>query len=399
VGESAEVEVSYAPQEAGSHQGGVDYFSNDLLSDVGTHLTGTVALRGESAPLFCDVQITPPVLDFGVAEIGTGKDSGLSLFNVGNGNCVLTLVELLANSVDDEFSLTSAPASGSLIEPAQSVRIELRYDPVDRGQDTGSLRLLVNDRDSDEIHVDLKAFGIFPGGEGPVAVCSVDPASAMPFETLRWYGDQSFDTNDRPIDEYQWSIAAFPDGSAATLVGDGPIRTTEADLAGDYTAQLVVVNDLGQVSEPCLATATVIPTEDLWIEMYWTHAGDDMDLHLLAPDGVPRSESDCYYINCDEGQVLDWGVEGYDGDDPHLDLDDIAGTGPENVNIADPADGVYTVFVHDFHISVYEDPNPVTVKVYIDGELVETFVHDMLGEGFEWYVCEIDWASRTVTPL
>jgi len=43
-------------------------------------------------------------------------------------------------------------------------------------------------------------------------------------------------------------VVSFPGGSAAQLIGLGANRTTEVDLAGTYTAQLVVVNDIGQVS-------------------------------------------------------------------------------------------------------------------------------------------------------
>jgi hypothetical protein len=350
-------------------------------------------------PLACDIQVTPAVVDFGVIEIGQTGEMELAVFNVGNDTCVIDLIELDGNTAEEEFELLQAPDPGAGLEPEESVVISLGYSPVDRGQDAGFMTIWVNDKDTDKLIVNLNGFGIFPGGEGPVAICSVDPTTSVPFETLHWYGDQSFDTNGHPITDYQWSIDAFPAGSAATLVGTGPVRTTEVDLAGDYTAQLVVVNDLGQVSDPCTATATITPTEDLWIEMYWTHAGDDFDLHLLAPDGSPRTESDCYYINCDEGATLDWGVEGYDGDDPSLDLDDIAGTGPENINIADPADGIYTVLVHDYPISAYQGANPVTVKIYIDGVLEATLTEAISGENYEWYVCEIDWASRTITPL
>ena len=71
----------------------------------------------------------------------------------------------------------------------------------------------------------------------------------------------------------------------------------------------------------------------------------------------------------------------------------------ENINIAAPADGVYTVFVHDFPGSRYLGGNPVTVNVYIDGALVNTFSETISGEDDDWYVCEIDWPSGTVTPL
>ena len=56
-----------------------------------------------------------------------------------------------------------------------------------------------------------------------------------------------------------------------------------------------------------------------------------MDLHLVAPGGVPRTDTDCYFETC-VGGGSDWGVVGESSDDPALDLDDIDNTGPENTD-------------------------------------------------------------------
>ena len=50
------------------------------------------------------------------------------------------------------------------------------------------------------------------------------------------------------------------------------------DLAGTYVAELVVYNEYGRASQPCFAELTVIPEENLWIEMFWDRPNDDMDL-------------------------------------------------------------------------------------------------------------------------
>ncbi|HUU03812.1 MAG TPA: choice-of-anchor D domain-containing protein [Myxococcota bacterium] len=402
VGESVDVQVQYLPPTDGSDAGGVDIFSNDMVSDPVSHLTGTVALFGRAISQVCDLQVVPFVGSFGVVEIGAPATVDLLVSNAGNGPCTLSDSDISANTPDGEFSVVSEPAADTVIDPGpgNEVTLSVGYDPIDRGQDTGTLSLYVNDKDTDEVRVDLNAFGNWPGGDGPIAICSVDPQTTVPLTTVRWLGNQSYDTNNRPIAVYRWSIVAFPAGSAATLVGIGANRSTQVDLAGSYTAQLVVENDIGQVSEPCTATTSVTPTQDLWIEMYWTHAGDDMDLHLLAPGGTPRTSSDCFFSNC-VGMFFtpDWGQLGYDGDDPHLDQDDIPHTGAENISIADPADGVYTVFVNDYPGSVYDPPNKVYVNVYIDGALVAGFDKDISGENVDWYVCEIDWPSGVITPL
>jgi len=398
VGSQVSVDVQYYPQTPGSDAGGADIFSSDITSDPATHLTGTVTLLGRSDPNVCDILATPFAVNFGSIEVGQAATTNLVLSNVGNDSCVIDRLEITQNTPNTEFSLITAPPPGTSFDPGDILQLGLGYNPTDHGQDVGVLSVFGNDKDTNEIRIDLNAFGLYPDGEGPIAICSVDPASAVPLTTITWYGDQSYDTNNRTITAYHWTIISFPAGSAARLIGTGANRYTEVDLAGTYIAELIVENDLGQMSRPCRAAATVTPTEDLWIEMYWTYSGDDMDLHLLSPGGLPRTSGDCYFMNCVGWFPPDWGVSGYDGDNPHLDLDDIPGTGPENINIADPAAGTYTVFVHDYPGSVNNTPNPVTVNIYVDGALVRTFNESVTTEDQDWYVCDIDWPSGTVTP-
>jgi hypothetical protein len=169
------------------------------------------------------------------------------------------------------------------------------------------------------------------------------------------------------------------------------------DVAGTYTVQLIIRTEDGRESEPCIVSTEAIPAESLWVEMYWTYANDDMDLHLLDDGGVFQNIfSDCYYANCPYG--LDWGTASFD-DDPFLDLDDIYNVGPENINIAHPANGTYTVIVHDYPGSSFMSSNDVTVNIYINGSLAWTDTRALVGESSAEYFASVSWPSGIIIPL
>jgi len=235
----------------------------------------------------------------------------------------------------------------------------------------------------------------------PVAVCSVtpNPTEAI-YGSADLIGTASWDPGGLPL-TYVWTGLTRPPGSSAGLPGGLPAQANRygfvPDVVGLYDFQLVVTNSDGVPSAPCVTTLEAIPAEELWVEMFWTVGGDDMDLHVVRNGGVGnmRTNQDCYYANCTNG--LSWGPGGPTGD-PRLDLDDIGGAGPENVNIHVPENIVYDVVVHDFPGSVYNGVNNVTVNIYLMGALAWTNTLGISGENQDVYFATIDWATLTVTP-
>ncbi|MBI5485842.1 MAG: hypothetical protein HY905_00770 [Deltaproteobacteria bacterium] len=74
---------------------------------------------------------------------------------------------------------------------------------------------------------------------------------------------------------------------------------------------------------------------------------------------------DCYYANCNAsyGAVLEWDAPGAE-DNPRLDLDDVEGHGPENINIDEPVIGSeYLVGVHYYDEAGW-GPSQVYVRIY-----------------------------------
>ena len=242
-----------------------------------------------------------------------------------------------------------------------------------------------------------------PDPDAPVAVCSVSPDVVRPItDSASFLGSESYDPAGLEL-EYDWKLVDRPVGSTANMpTGSGADRHGfAADLAGEYVAELTVTNSGGVASTPCEAILTAEPVEALWVEMFWEHAGDDMDLHLLAPGGALETSTDCYFANCKTtwGGGLDWGVPGDSSDDPILDLDDIPNTGPENINIDVPEDATYTVIVHDYPGSVFTAGNPVTVNIYLDGSLQWTDTRVISGEDTYTTFATIDVATSTVTSM
>jgi len=240
-----------------------------------------------------------------------------------------------------------------------------------------------------------------PDPDKPVAVCTVTPDKVRPLTgSATWDGSESYDPNGLELIDHDWTLVALPSGSTSTMPSGDSIRSPfVADMAGNYVAELVVVNEDGVESEPCTTTLQAEPSEALWVEMFWESAGDDMDLHLLAPGGtLESSTTDCYYATCAYSS-LDWGSPGDPSDDPALDLDDIPGTGPENINIESPEDDIYTVIVHDHTSQTFTAGNMVTVNVYLDGALEWTDSRLISGEDSYTRFARIDAAAGTVTGL
>jgi|GEM_PF-6409806 len=110
-------------------------------------------------------------------------------------------------------------------------------------------------------------------------------------------------------------------------------------------------NDYNNASYPdvCMGGSCVQGTPVARITLIWETAGADLDIHLLKPgstyDPAVRdgdNPGDCNYAN----KTPDWGTTGDDNDDPRLLLDDINGTGPEELILPRAGDtGNYLIWM------------------------------------------------------
>ena len=91
----------------------------------------------------------------------------------------------------------------------------------------------------------------------PVAVCSVTPEIiSPPFEQATWIGSDSYDPSGEEITQYNWVLVSEPEGSEVIMpVGAANRGPFIPVLAGEYIANLTVVNESGLTSDPCEAKA------------------------------------------------------------------------------------------------------------------------------------------------
>jgi len=377
----------------------------DCNDDVGEGLFVPVAGLGDGNPI-PDIYSLPESVEF--SDIDVGQISALHEIVIGNAGPGPLDVGDVTVSDPANFLLDAGLVPGIALAPGETESLTIQFAPQAQGNISGEISVSSNDPDDNPLLIPLFGTANAIGqGKNPTAVCGPDIISA-PFATEQLDGSGSVPL---PL-TYQW-VLTTPPGSTATL-DNYTIATPSItlDLAGTYSGELTVTNPAGD-TDSCTQNIEAIPNENFRIEMYWANSGDDMDLHLLEANdgagtsGLPRdADSDCYYSNCVTGGWMgatpDWGVAGVLDDDPALDLDDISGVGPENINITSPAlspyDGEYIVFVHDYPGSSFEPANDVTVNIYLNGVLTQSFNFQHVGEDDDYYVAKIHWPTGVITP-
>jgi len=371
-----------------------------------------------------DIYSQPQSVDFGTTVLGFDLPAQTVLV----GNAGPGLLEISEVILDDptHFSLEAGTLGSTGLATGQHDFLTVRFTPAYQG--TLAANILISSNDPDEAPYWIQLIGTAnpegiddppgdddddptpPGAGVPIAICGstqfANPLEVVTIESLSFHTgglSQTFSLS------YSWTLTP-PAGSATTLNGANTSSATTSpyvDLVGTYVAHLTVTDSAG-LTDSCNQTVEVLPNENFRVELFWDME-DDFDLHLIeANDGSGNqgstwSDGDCHFGNC-QGLGLDWGVSGNTYDNPYLDLDDIGGLGPENINITDPAlspyDGWYQVMVHDYTGSTTDNEGTTsgTVHIYLNQVLVQTYTFSMTGDGDEYWVAKIHWPSGDVQP-
>lgn len=354
--EQISIPITFLPTTYASYAGSLLIHTDDPEHET---LTVTLTGTGVDAPT-PDIDVDPLVVDFGAVSPGSVGTLWFTLANLGDGALSIDGMDQTGSGA---FSLIGNPAGFSLASGADNT-IVVNYVPVASTGDHGEVTITSDDPDEPSVTVSLLGNGGGADFQYPVPVIDC-PLSVAPRDTVALDGTGSYDPEGNVPLTYSWVATSVPPGSQAVLEGttlDTAYFVT--DIAGAYAVQLAVTNSIGVASAPTTCVFTAVPEEEIHVELTWSTASADMDLHLLAPGGEFFVDPyDCNYCN----QSPDWGAAG-SAQNPSLDIDDYMGYGPENINDPSPADGTYSIKVHYF-MDNGDSTLTATVKVYLYGVL------------------------------
>jgi hypothetical protein len=209
--------------------------------------------------------------------------------------------------------------------------------------------------------------------------------------------------SDGTIVSTSWTVTSAPVGSSSSpMPPSGYATSFWLDLAGSYVLTFCATDDDGATS-CCSVPISSVPSEDLRVELFWdpgaASSTADVDLHLLYPTAPNwfSATLDCYFANCVFGSLA-WPPAGAAGN-PSLDVDDVNGYGPENINVNLPGLVTYKIGVHywDDH---GQGPTTATVRVWCWGTMVYESAPQTLVEygpnaptNDFWKVANVTWTG------
>jgi hypothetical protein len=349
--------------------------------------------------------------EFGAVGQGDTAVCRIQIRNVGQR--VLTLDDLLfdpanpSSRPDPEsdpvpvFTFGGSVNTPIMIEAGAAANLVVSFAPPGLNSYEGQLSLQTNDpRFPQPVGVQVDLLGI--GHQAPLARCGIlsvdgetdfDPDESIePLSDVRLTAEESLtEVEGASIESYEWTILSAPDGSTADI--DDPGATIAGfqfensgrmraglDLAGAYAVQLIVRDNFGVRSQPCVVEFEAIPQDAIAIQLIWDHPSSDADIHMLrgGDSRVYRDNNlDCFYRNCRES--LDWGAT--------LDIDDVNGYGPENITVDDPGRFDYLMAAHYFTARPTNGgvrETIATMRVYLYG-LLSCEVDALLQDTGSWW--------------
>jgi hypothetical protein len=450
-GQTAIAVISYRPLVEGDQGGQLV-----IVSDAENLAEGedvVIDMRGsgfdDGVP---DLVVSPLECDYGRVAVEGIARCGLTIENQGQRALVFDEVVMIASELAlppeaaedaEPFTFAGRPPQrdDALAPPPDDpgegtpnvFELAVHFQPFALGNYQGQLAIRTNDPDTPVLIIPLSGIGVTPP-QCDITVKSVNGLafesnnSIEPLDDVVLTADASIpSTADGDITSVEWRILSKPEGSGATLTNPAGVETgftfangvLGIDLAGRYRIAARVIDDLGTASvNECELEFEAIPTDTILTQLTWDTSFGDMDFHFLKKQSDDRfcasssldvgaglvegcgTDFACYYGNCKASSSSrpDWDEDNVNGSegDPSLDIDDLCGFGPENINIDVAAPGEYLVGVDFFGFTGCSGSGSIgnTVRVYLFGQLQAEFFKDM-DNGDWWEVAVIYWPGST----
>jgi hypothetical protein len=419
--EGVEVTVRFVPTVSAQVSGTIIIDSDGANLDpdekVEIQITGTGVDLGRP-----ELVINPPQCDFGDVGVGTTGFCDLTLENVGERDLEINGVSFSAETPTEVFGSSTILPIPAFIAPGTGLSLRLYAEPNRPETFTGTLVLNTTDPENTEAFVPLTV----TGAQAPTAVAKIDTVNGVPSagaltqvqpldDVVVTGVDSTSSTPGGTIVSYVWEIVSKPLESSVTLSTPNSMTTgfefesgfttvSGIDVAGEFVVRLTVTDDNGLTStNDARVTLNAVPSEALHIQLTWDSPENDIDLHVKKqPGNYCDGTLSCYYVNCRED---DFSRPEFDnvGDsstpgDPVLDIDDLDGFGPENINIDIPASGTYNVGVHMY---TFDEITFATIKIFVNGALREELLQEFTADDQHWEVAEVEWnaGAAVVTPV
>jgi len=367
------------------------------------------------------IAIDPAVHTFSyISPLTSAMVRQINIGNMGQSPLHVDSIEFASNSSSD-FAWVLKPTTPKTLAPGKWTMFEVRFacdiigGPCNNAD--GFIEVVSDDPSSPVTTITLKSqvkgsvaqpepcglltpaslnFGQVTRGEFKTMSASLNNCSSEETLTVNKVTRSSFLF--MPLtEEFQMDL----EGQTPVTLGPGeslPIEVTYTpQLAGVDAGYFVLQTDDATTPNMQLDVSGVgvsPPPEEigLAIRLSWDVDNTDVDSHLIAPGGsFFDCDLDCHYQN----PAPDWGVQGDWSDDPFLDVDDVDGYGPENINISEPQPGTYQFIVH-YYDDTYDFTSPAasnaTVEILSYGVVTHTFgPENLAATNWNWDVFEVEW--------
>jgi len=363
-GETLSARVMYAPKRT---QNSVDQAFFSFTQPGNQH---QVSVSGQAVGF--NLLVDPNPIALGTARLNERIFKDFSISNMGSSPVAIDSLAVASGKNAPYFGLEVD--GGPPVIPGNGVTqpgsLSTWFKPSEPGTKASQVEIRVNGV-IEPVLVDIRANGSEEECDdscAPVAICPA-PDSVTVNTKIRLQGNGTVPGDRTP--QCKWTVVQAPRGSRAQP-GPGCKPDFTPDIVGVYELELKVSDPYDTDNwDTCQTQVTATVGGGLWVETYWDHAGD-IDLHLLNADLADPwqqpswwSNADCFY----GGKNRPWDP-GIPGADANLDVDDIPGTGPENIRINNMAPHLYAVGLHNFNNSRL--PVEVTTNVYCGGSQVQS---------------------------